>query len=73
MQGFISGDFRLVLERKADVIEPMEQAMTNECIHGKLSQKALVVAHFIPLQVDRNCVVLDLAGIAHQCRDFLFI
>ena len=72
MLGFISSDFPFVSQCEGDVIEPVEQAMTHECIHGELRQKALIVSHFVSLQVDGNFVLVDLAGVPHQRRHFLF-
>src|ERR1700722_9627112 len=66
MKGFEGGDFRFVLQGEADIIQPIEQAMTHEFVDGEFSCEAPLVPHLALLEVNRQLVVFDIMGPPHQ-------
>ena len=73
MEDFVGGDFRFVLQGEADIIQPIEQAMTHEFVDGEFSCEALLVPHLALLEVNRQLVVFDIAGPPHQFRGLILL
>lgn len=62
MSSFIRGNFRFVLEGKADIVKSVQKAMADEFIHRKTRAEALIVGYFAPLKIDGEFVFLPLGG-----------
>src|SRR4030088_1214331 len=72
MPRFVGSDLRFMLQSETDVVEPIQQAMSDEFIDGKLRAESGVVSHLALFQVNRDVVVVNLAGSAHQFSNFSF-
>jgi len=73
MPRLIRGDLRFVLQRKSDIVQPIEQAVAHEFIDREFSAKALIVPHLALLEVNRQLVVFDIAGPPHQFRGIILL
>ncbi len=65
MPRLIRCDLRFVLQRKSDIVQPIEQTVAHEFIDREFSAKALIVPHLALLQVNRELIIVDLAGTPH--------
>ena len=52
MLGFVRGDFRLVLQREADIVQAFEQAVAREVVDLESGGQALVVPNGAVFQID---------------------
>ena len=56
--------------RLANIVESIQQAVSDEVIDWKFRPEALIVARFAFFQIDRESVILCTLGALHDCRDF---
>ena len=57
MAGLVGRNFRLVLQREADIIEAFEQAVAGEFVDLEAGGESAVVLDFALFQVERELVV----------------
>lgn len=72
MRRLVSRDIRVVLERKPNIIETIQQAMPHEVIDRKARMESPIVAHLGFFQIDGERIVVDLIRPLHDLGDFVF-
>src|SRR5579863_3368403 len=59
MRCFIGANFGVMLQREADIVEPVQQAVSYKFVDGKLGVESQVVTDFTLFQIDSDLVVVD--------------
>src|SRR5712691_1614668 len=67
--GLIRRNFRLMLQRESDVVQPVQQAMADEVVDVELRPESLVVPHLALLEINRELVVINLLRSLHEFRN----
>src|SRR5579863_3193742 len=68
----IGCNFRFVLKRQADVIQPVQQALPDKFIHRKSGAEAVVVVYFTLFEINRELISINFSGSSNQYRHFFF-
>ena len=71
MSRFIRGDFRFMLQRESDVVQPVQQAVPGEFIHGEGCRKAAPILHALRFKINGELVALNFLGAMHDLRNLL--
>src|SRR5215472_5228501 len=70
MQRLIRSNFGFVLQGQSNVVEAMQEAMSDERIQRKARAEFLTVPDFTLLQINAELVILDLLRSPHDGRNF---
>src|SRR5208282_4150382 len=73
MLGFIGRDLRFMLQRQADIVQPVQQTMTREFVHRERRRKSSSVFHSQGFEIDRQPVVFDLLRTTCDFRHLLLV
>ena len=57
MPGFVSGNFCLMLERKADIVETFEQAVTSEFVDRESCVESPIVSNGAVFKVNGELIL----------------
>src|SRR5271168_3581027 len=72
MPSFIGGDIGLVLQSKADVVQPFEQAVASELVNLKCGGQSMAIVDFALLEIDCDLIVVNFGCPASYLADFVF-
>ena len=62
MPRLVGNNLRLVLQREPDIVQPVQQTVTDEFVERKLGAETLIVTNLALLQVNRKLVAGDFPG-----------
>src|SRR6266496_4229628 len=71
MQFLICCDLRLMLKGEPNVVQAVQQTLSDKLVDGKARAESFVVAHLALLEINRDLVVVDLLRPTHQIRSLI--
>ena len=72
MTGLVSRDLCFVLQGKTYVVQSLHQTVAPEIIYLEGGQKAAIITHLAPREINRYLITLNFFGAAHQLCYLLF-
>src|SRR6267143_144791 len=72
MLSLVGRDLGPVLQRQSDIVQSVQQAVTDELIDSKVCQKTLLIANLAFLQVNGEMVSFNFPRPPHGFSDFVF-
>src|SRR5258708_1337152 len=72
MSGLVGRNLRLVVERQSDIVQSMQEAVTDELIDLEVCQKTLLIANLAVLQVNGEMVSVNFPCPPHGFSDIVF-
>ena len=61
-----------MLQRKADVVEAFEQAVTGELVHRELCAETLIITYGAVLKVDRELITGNVGSFSRDLSGLVF-